>query len=120
MKVTDYFDLKTINVDSELLLSGDFRLNTDYYEALLTSSSFHQTETFLLEEKARVFHPGITKREYINNKDFGIPFLSTSDLQLYEAADNKYVSTTTSKKLDDYIVKENTILISSSGTIGNV
>lgn len=120
MKVTDYFDLKTINVDSELLLSGDFRLNTDYYEALLTSSSFHQTETFLLEEKARVFHPGITKREYINNKDFGIPFLSTSDLQFYEAADNKYVSTITSKKLDDYIVKENTILISRSGTIGNV
>src|SRR5690606_39768033 len=114
MKVTDYFDLKTINVDSELLLSGDFRLNTDYYEALLTSSSFHQTETFLLEEKARGFHPGITKREYINNKDFGIPFLSTSDLQFYEAADNKYVSTITSKILDDYIVKENTILISLS------
>lgn len=120
MKVTDYFDLKVINVESDLLLSGDYRLNTDYYEALLTSNLFHQTETFSLEEKARIFHPGITKRDYIESKEYGIPFLSTSDLQFYEAADNKYVSITTSKKLEDYIVKENTILISRSGTIGNV
>jgi type I restriction enzyme S subunit len=120
MRVTDYFDTKIINVESKLLLSGDYRLNSDFYEALLTSNSFHQTPTFLLEEKARIFHPGITKREYIESKEYGIPFLSTSDLQFYEAADNKYVSVTTSKKLEEYIVKENTILISRSGTIGNV
>lgn len=120
MEVSEYFDLITINVNSDLLLRGEYRLNTDYYEALLTSNSFHQTDTFLLDEQAMVFHPGITKREYIDSKDFGIPFLSTSDLQFYEAADNKYVSTSTSKKLEDYIVKENTILISRSGTIGNI
>ena len=120
MNVNDYFDINTFSVESSMLVNGEFRLNPDFYEALLNSNNFHQTDTFKLGEKAKISHPGITKREYIDSKKLGIPFLSTSDLQFYETVDNKYVSIETSKNLDDYIVEENTILISRSGTIGNL
>ncbi len=120
MKVTDYFDANNFIVSSNLFTNGDFRLNSDYYEALLTSNNFHQTETIQLGKIAEVSHPGITKRSYIEKKEFGIPFLSTSDMQFYEATDNKYVSKELSKNLSDYIVKEGTILISRSGTIGSI
>jgi type I restriction enzyme, S subunit len=120
MKVVDYFNTNNFIVSSELFNNGDFRLNSDYYEALLTSNNFHQTETVQLRNIAHVSHPGITKRSYIDNKEFGIPFLSTSDMQFYEATDNKYVSKELSKNLADYIVSEGTILISRSGTIGSI
>jgi len=120
MKAIDYFNTNNFIVSSGLFNSGEYRLNSDFYEALITSNNFHQTETFQLKEIASVFHPGITKRSYIDNPDFGVPFLSTSDMQFYEATENKYVSKELSKNLQDYIVKEDCILISRSGTIGNI
>lgn len=120
MKVIEYFKTNKFIVSSDLFNNGEFRLNSDFYEALATSTNFHKTETIPLKSIAKIFHPGITKRCYIENKEFGIPFLSTSDMQFYEATENKYVSIELSKNLKDYIVKEGYLLISRSGTIGNI
>jgi len=106
-------------IDSELLLKRDIRLNANFYDALLMGDIPQQTETIKLTKIANIFHPGITKRLYIENKKYGIPFLSTSDMLCYEAVDNKFVSIDYSNNLEDYIVHSNTILISRSGTIGN-
>lgn len=105
-------------VNSERLFLRDIRLNAHFYEALLKGEVFSQTKTIRLGEIAKIFHPGIMRRIYVKNKKFGVPFLSTSDMISYEAVDNKYVSLEFSKNLEDYIVQEETILISRSGTIG--
>lgn len=118
MEHVEYFNLNKLIVSSDLLDKGEFRLNSDYYEAMHISRKFHKSATILLKEIASVSHPGITKRTYIDNPKFGIPFLSTSDIQFYEAIDKKYVSKEASKNLSDYIVNEDMILISRSGTIG--
>lgn len=121
MKVTDYFnDIQCSIVNSKLLMDGDFRLNPEYYEAIAANNLPHHINSFLLGSKADISHPGITKREYVESKKNAIPFLSTSELQFYEAIEGKYVSTFASKNLQDYIVSKNTILVSRSGTIGNV
>ncbi len=120
MNAIEYFNPNKFIVSSEMFSKGEYRLNSDFYEALITSNNFHQTETFPLKQIAFISHPGITRRNYIDNPKFGLPFLSTSDMQFYEAADNKYVSKELSKNLQDYIVAEFTILISRSGTIGSV
>lgn len=120
MNAIEFFNPNKFIVSSEMFTKGEYRLNSDFYEALITSNNFHQTKTFPLKEIAFISHPGITKRNYIDNPKFGLPFLSTSDMQFYEAVDNKYVSKELSKNLKNYIVEEFTILISRSGTIGSV
>jgi len=106
--------------ESEQLFRRDIRLNANFYEAFLKGNVLTSADTIQLGEIANISHPGITRRIYIQNKENGLPFLSTSDMMCYEAVDNKYVSIEFSKNLDDYIVNDRTILISRSGTIGNV
>lgn len=106
-------------IDSNLLSKRDFRLNANFYKVFYDGVVPIDTETIKLQSIAEIFHPGITKRLYIENKKYGIPFLSTSDMMCYEAVDNKYISVDYSNNLDDYIVHSNAILISRSGTIGN-
>jgi type I restriction enzyme S subunit len=65
--------------------------------------------------------PGIFKRNYVSKED-GVPFLGTNDILQLSPNVEKFLSKTTHKTLIEkqLSVKENTILITDRGTIGNV
>lgn len=65
--------------------------------------------------------PGIFKRIYVSKED-GVPFLGTNDILEINPRVEKFLSKTGHKKLieKELAVKENTILITDRGTIGNV
>ncbi|MEM6887567.1 MAG: type I restriction endonuclease subunit R [Pseudomonadota bacterium] len=59
------------------------------------------------------------KRIY-TSEAFGLPFISSSSIIDIDAKTDKYLSRKLTKNLDDLIIKEGEVLISCSGTIGNV
>lgn len=65
--------------------------------------------------------PGIFKRIYVTEEN-GVPFLGTNDILELNPRVEKFLSKTGHKKLieKELSVKENTILITDRGTIGNV
>ena len=68
-----------------------------------------------LIEKA--YYPGRYKRIY-NNSSNGIPFFLPSQLEEIYPKPQKYISPKTASFLQDDKIKENTLLLSRSGTIG--
>jgi type I restriction enzyme S subunit len=67
----------------------------------------------------RVFIPGRFKRIYVK-ESYGLPFLQGSHVVHFQPADIKYVSRTAHKKIDQWIIKKNWLLVTRSGTVGRV
>lgn len=66
------------------------------------------------------YRPGIIKRIFVESTDDSIPMLIPSQIQdIYPKAE-KYLSKLMIDKIKDWFVKENEILLTCSGTIGNV
>lgn len=66
------------------------------------------------------YRPGIIKRIFVESTDNSIPMLVPSQIQdIYPKAE-KYLSKLMIDKIKDWFVKENEILLTCSGTIGNV
>ena len=59
------------------------------------------------------------KRHYVTEK-FGVPFLSSSDIIALRPIRQKYISKRLTPKLDQLLVERHDVLISRSGTIGNI
>ena len=59
------------------------------------------------------------KRIYVA-PDRGVPFLSSSDIIALRPEPTNFLSRTKTKRLDELIVREHDVLISRSGTVGNV
>lgn len=63
---------------------------------------------------------GFRFRRIFVEEEYGTPFLSSSDIiNLWPIAE-KHVSVKLTRRIDDFLVKRNDVLISRSGTIGNV
>jgi len=69
----------------------------------------------------KIILPGRFKRVYVN-EEYGMPFLSSGDILQFDPAQVKYLSTTYhSKRIREHLLlQENMILVTCSGTIGNV
>lgn len=59
------------------------------------------------------------KRIYVA-PEHGVPFLSSSDIVALRPAPTNYLSRAHTKRIDDLIVQHHDVLISRSGTVGNV
>lgn len=59
------------------------------------------------------------RRIYVDS-EFGLPFLSSSDIINLKPKTDNYLSKKFTKRLDELLVKEWDVLISCSGTVGNV
>jgi type I restriction enzyme S subunit len=66
-----------------------------------------------------VFIPGRFKRIYVD-KNYGVPFLSGTQIAQIKPYDLKYISTRVTKNIEDWIVRVGWILVTCSGTIGRV
>lgn len=108
--------------------SGDYRLDGSYHtsEGIKTarslgkwSSSARNLDT--LDSLATIFNGPRFPRNYVEDPNRGIPFLSSSDMLLTDLSGIKHLSKkhTPATLLNDIKIEQGWTLISCSGTIGN-
>lgn len=117
--VFDYFSSKIIIANSSDVFIDDIRMNAEYYEEGISIIVSDDINFFPLSEIASVVFPGIFKRHLVEDINYGIKFLTTSDMMTFEPDTEKYLSYQLTSNLDIYKVSENTLLVSRSGSIGN-
>src|SRR5690606_9361416 len=66
----------------------------------------------------KIFKGNIFKRTYVDNAEFGYPFLTASDMMKSDISSGKFISKRYSN-VDDLILDKDWILVSRSGTLGN-
>ncbi len=71
-------------------------------------------------QHAKVHWFGPFSRTYVNDPAHGTPFLSSSDMMAARLETQNYLSNALTRDLSRLMVAEGTILVSCSGTIGNV
>jgi len=67
----------------------------------------------------RIFYGGRAKRNYVLDGNNGVAFLGSSDMLKSDFTNVKFISKIHTINLNDSLLKENWILISRSGTVGN-
>lgn len=117
--VYSYFSSNIIIAKSKNVFTDDIRLNAEYYEEGTSIEVSNDVEFFPLSKIASVVFPGIFKRYLVENIEYGIKFLTTSDMMMLEPDSEKYLSFELTTNLGIYRVSENTLLVSRSGSIGN-
>src|SRR5438067_861989 len=99
--------------------AGYYSHDADYARNLLRSSGH---PTGLISDLAQVF--GLSEfslyRILAANEHFGTPFLTVSDIQEFDPKPETFLSRKYETNLDSFKVKEGWVLISRSGSIGNV
>jgi type I restriction enzyme S subunit len=118
--ISHYFDVDVFKSSSNKILEGDFRLNAEYY---LHSNSYElsdRIQTEKLSELAEVVGFGPFKRYYIDDLQYGVPLISSSEMMELKPTYEGIISKEYTKDFEKYLVKRNTILVSCSGTIGSI
>ena len=115
--------IRHFSFESDWLFRDERRLDGSYYlnegmETLIKIKRKGIKVEKLGDYLDDVFYPNRFSRDYVSSPENGIKFLSSTDMLRYEFNDAKYISKTT-KNLDSYILKDNWVLVSRSGTIGN-
>ena len=107
-------------VKSIRTFKDDYRLNAEYFSHDNNFELDEDIETKKLSEIAQIIGFGPFKRYYINNKSLGIPLISSSGMMELEPSYDSIISKEYNPDWEKYVVNKNTILVSCSGTIGNV
>ena len=118
--IINLFEVNIFKSKSTLLLEGGFRLNADYYSHDNHFCLPNKIPTSKLSDLAKVIGFGPFKRYYIDDLKYGIPLISSSEMMELNPTYEGIISKEFTKDIDKYIVFRNTILVSCSGTIGNV
>ena len=114
-----HFSSKTLETNISNVMMDDIRLDADFYEV---NQSIQINDRILfrpLSILGTVFFPGIFKRFLVDNPKYGMGFLTTSEMMMLEPDSEKYISIQFTPNINVYKVKENTLLVSRSGSIGN-
>lgn len=69
---------------------------------------------------SRIFYGTRAKRIYVQSREHGIPFLSSSDILQADLENVKLASEKYTQQIDTLLLQEGWILISRSGTVGKV
>ncbi|MBT5342339.1 hypothetical protein HOL59_02025 [Candidatus Woesearchaeota archaeon] len=113
-----------ITVPSSWLNKGEYRFDASFYcgEAVKSHLIIDKYENNIESTKKytkEIFYPGRLKRVWSNKKK-GEPFFTGAQILQSYPQTNKYINPSKIKNLDSYRVKQNTLLITRSGTIGNL
>ncbi len=119
----NYTNAEIFATPSQEVNNGSFRLEAAFYGSAgyralqqMKQSGFSTTT---IGERARVIWLGPFRRIWVADHQAGIPFHSSSTMLMASSEPSGYISRALTPKLHKLIVKEGTILISCSGTIGN-
>lgn len=111
-------------LSSNKLYERPYRMEASFYTSdgyaslnAMRNSGFNLHK---IGEIATVFWFGPFARRYVSDPVYGIPFLSSSNMMEARPKSYNLISKKNTKILEKYVVKEGDILISRSGTIGNI
>ena len=120
----DFTSVESFAVSSVAVETGARRLEgafygSDGYRAVqrMKRSGFRHGQ---VGDMATVLWFGPFGRNYVENPDAGVSFLSSSEMMEARPHPKNYISKALTRNLARLIVREGTILVSCSGSIGNV
>jgi type I restriction enzyme S subunit len=105
--------------DSDLRLDASFHLS----EGQITAKKIANAPvplTTLDKETSSIFSGNIFKRAYVNSPEFGYGYLTGSDMMKSDINSGKFISKKYTKQVDKLRIGKHWILVSCSGTLGNV
>jgi type I restriction enzyme, S subunit len=106
------------------VLSRPFRMEAGFYASegyrALQAMEHSGFEMRTIYDHAQVIWPGVFARRFVKDPGHGIPFLSTSGMMEARPRSTVFLSRKNTKNMDAYLVAENTVLVSRSGTVGSV
>lgn len=111
-------------LSSNKLYERPYRMEASFYTSDgYTSLNAMRNSGFTLQkigDIATVWWFGPFARRYVSDPAYGVPFLSSSNMMEARPKSYNLISKKNTKNLEKYVVKEGDILISRSGTIGNI
>lgn len=117
--------MKSSIIRSSWLSKGGFRLDCSPYlggaletEILLKRLSV-RTDS-LKKVTSKIFHAGREARTWVESSEFGIPFISSSDVLKSDLSNLPFISKKQVEKNQDLLVHKGYTLITRSGTIGKM
>jgi hypothetical protein len=114
---TGVVQCKSVGEDG-VRLDSKFHLSDGLTTVRKISNSRYSIES-LNNVTTNIFNGPRFKRIYVNRPLKGIPFMGSSDMLRTHLDSLKFISKKYSKNIDSLRIKENWILVSCSGTIGN-
>lgn len=118
--------MKTVITKSSWFTESDLRFDASYHlsDGHLTRIAFKKAgiNTLPLSDPGiteKIFYGGRSRRAYVNNPDFGLPFIKGADIVKADFSALKFISRKRTENLKEYFLKEGWTLITRSGTIGN-
>lgn len=99
-------------------LEGAFYGSNGYRAVLQMKRSRFKIES--VGDHSEVTWHGPFARTFVDDTDAGVPFLSSSDIMLSKIEPTSFLSRQLTSRLERLLVSSGTIMVSCSGTIGNV
>lgn len=117
--------MRTSRINIQTVRSSSFRIDPSYHlsDAVLLSEKLHSLPYPLVAIKEvvdKVFYGNIFTRIYVKDAKYGVPYLAASDTVLSNIDTGVYLSRKQASLLNHLFLKKDWILITCSGTIGNV
>lgn len=117
--------MKTGFVNSRSFLEGDHRIDPDLYlsDGAKIRREIHNLPYELStvgENAENVFYGNIFSRMFVSKPSHGVEYLAASDTVLSDLHTGRYISKIQAKGLSYLILKKGWILVTCSGTLGNV
>ena len=109
------------------LFSGDLRMDANYHASsgqyasrVLKNSKLPTVRLNQVCQPGGIFIPGRFRRVYVDNPDNGLKWLSPTDMQKADLSGLGFISRKYTSNLDTLRLHKGWILLSRSGTIGNL
>lgn len=118
--------MKFTEIKSNSILSNNFILKPNYHmnygKKRIESSAYKGLQFDTLSNvTASIFTGGIFKRVFVEDKEYGYPYISATHMMNTNPLDvAKLISKKYTPRLEEMTLKTNQILVSCAGTIGNV
>lgn len=118
--------MKFTEIKSNSILSNNFILKPNYHmnygKKRIESSAYKGLHFDTLSNvTASIFTGGIFKRVFVEDKEYGYPYISATHMMNTNPLDvAKLISKKYTPRLEEMTLKTNQILVSCAGTIGNV
>lgn len=117
--------MKTATVRYKSLLKDGYRFDPDIHlsEGVVirrTLESLPFPLSTVGDNSEKVFLGNIFSRVFVKDSTHGVPYLAASDTVLSNIDTGRYLSNKQASELSNLILKKNWILITCSGTLGNV
>lgn len=117
--------MKVIKIKKDWFSQSDVRLDASYHlsDGPKTKRKLKRSPyplSILGEETIKLYSGSIFKRTFVENEKYGYPYITASDMMKSDINSGKFISKKYTEKATQLMIKKDWILLSCSGTLGNV